>query len=62
MWLFLPSILQEEIRRERVQSVLFAFTDEIEVAKDRRVAMSFHDRAADTVNLVHISIPTYSDG
>lgn len=59
--LFLPAILQEEIRRGCLQSVLFAFADEIEVAKDRRVVMFFHDRPADTVNLVHFSIPTYSD-
>ena len=60
--LFLPNILQDKIRSEYVQSVVLAFPEKIEIAKYGWSVMLFHDRAADTVNLVHISIPTYSDG
>src|ERR1700720_72247 len=55
--LYLPSILQEKIRRECMKSILFAIPDEIEIAKDGRFVMLFHDRAATTVNMVHVSIP-----
>jgi len=41
---------------------LFAFSDKIEIAKYRRFVMFFHDRAANTVNLVNVSIPTCSNG
>src|ERR1700719_4379443 len=44
--LFLPSILQEKIRRECMKSILFAIPVEIEIAKDGRFVMLFHDRAA----------------
>lgn len=60
--LFLPSILQEEIRREHLQSVLFAFPDEIEITKHRGFEMFFHDSAANTVNMVDFSVPTCCDG
>jgi hypothetical protein len=60
--LFLPGILQEEIRSEFMKSVLFAFPEKVEIAKDRQVVMFFHDRAAGTVNAVHFSVPTCSDG
>jgi hypothetical protein len=60
--LFFPGILQDQIRRECLQSVLFAFPEKIEVAKDGWVIMFFHDRAAQTVSAVHFSVPTCSDG
>jgi hypothetical protein len=60
--LFLPGSLQDQIRRECLQSVLFAFPEKIEIVKARRVVVLFHDRAADAVNTVHFSVPTCSDG
>jgi len=60
--LLLPSGLQEEFRRECMQSVLFAIPDKIEIAKDRRFVMFFHDCPADAVNMVHFRVPTCSNG
>jgi hypothetical protein len=60
--LFLPGILQDQIRREYMHSIWFAFPEKIEVAKDGWVEMFFPDRAADAVNAVYFCVPTCSDG